>query len=68
MFLCETYRKCNQGVFMQEFLRRTWASINLDALNKNFCAIRNATNPCVKIMSVIKADAYGHGALPVQMS
>ncbi|MFY9198403.1 MAG: alanine racemase [Acutalibacteraceae bacterium] len=50
---------------MQEFLRRTWASINLDALNKNFCAIRNATNPCAKIMSVIKADAYGHGALPV---
>ncbi len=50
---------------MQEFLRRTWATINLDALNKNFCAIRNATNPCAKIMSVIKADAYGHGALPI---
>jgi len=50
---------------MQDFLKRTWATINLDSLNQNFRAIRNATNPCAKIMSVIKADAYGHGALPV---
>ncbi|MEG0979291.1 MAG: alanine racemase [Oscillospiraceae bacterium] len=50
---------------MQDFLKRTWANINLDLLNQNFCTIRKAVNPCAKIMSVIKADAYGHGALPV---
>ena len=50
---------------MQDYLRRTWATINLDTLNQNFCTIRNKTNPCAKIMSVIKADAYGHGALPI---
>lgn len=50
---------------MQDFLKRAWATINLDSLNKNFAAIRGATNPCAKIMSVIKADAYGHGALQI---
>ncbi len=50
---------------MQDFLKRTWATINLDSLNKNFITIRDKTNPCAKIMSVIKADAYGHGALPI---
>lgn len=50
---------------MQKFLKRTWAEINLDNLLYNYNEIRKATNPCAKIMSVIKADAYGHGALPV---
>ena len=50
---------------MQDFLKRTWATINFDSLNQNFREIRNKANPCAKIMSVIKADAYGHGALPI---
>lgn len=50
---------------MQEFLRRTWAVIDLDAICHNFNSIRNATNSSAMIMSVIKADAYGHGALQI---
>lgn len=50
---------------MQDFLKRTWAEINLDKLNHNFTEIQKVTHPCAKIMSVIKADAYGHGAMPI---
>ncbi|HNP30863.1 MAG TPA: alanine racemase [Nitrospirales bacterium] len=40
-------------------------SINLDALIRNFQQIRQAIDPSTKILAIIKADAYGHGAIPV---
>jgi alanine racemase len=40
-------------------------SINLDALTRNFQQIRQWVRPPTKILAVIKADAYGHGAVPV---
>lgn len=43
--------------------RPTWAEINLQALAENFHAVRARINSNVKIMSVVKADAYGHGAV-----
>ena len=42
---------------------RTWAEIDLDALKFNFNSIRSSLKPDVKVMSVIKADAYGHGVI-----
>lgn len=42
-----------------DFLRRTWAEIDIDALKHNFNQIKGITKDC-KIMPVIKADAYGH--------
>lgn len=42
---------------------RTWAEIDLDALKYNFNNIRKRVKPNVKIMSVVKADAYGHGVV-----
>ncbi|MBR5520283.1 MAG: alanine racemase [Clostridia bacterium] len=47
------------------YLKRTWAEINLDRLAHNFQRIRNGVPTGVKIMSVVKADAYGHGATVV---
>lgn len=47
---------------MHHFLKRTWADINMDAIDHNFRAIRNALKPGVKMCCVVKADAYGHGA------
>ena len=44
-----------------EFLKRTWAEINLDALKHNIEAIRSAVPPQTGIIAVVKADAYGHG-------
>jgi len=38
--------------------------IDLPALRHNFRQLRQFCGPGVKIMAVIKADAYGHGLLP----
>ena len=46
-------------------LRRTWAEIDLDALEHNYRKARQLTGPKVKYMGVVKADAYGHGAVQV---
>lgn len=42
--------------------RPTWAEVDLDALVWNFRAVRECVGPGVKVMGVMKADAYGHGA------
>lgn len=47
-------------------LRRTWAEIDLDALAHNYRRARELTGPGVRYLGVVKADAYGHGA--VQLS
>ncbi|RPH50262.1 MAG: alanine racemase [Planctomycetota bacterium] len=44
---------------------RVWAEIDLAALRHNIGVIRRAIEPRTKIMAVAKADAYGHGALPI---
>jgi alanine racemase len=38
--------------------------IDLQALRHNFRQVRQWCGPTVKIMAVIKADAYGHGLIP----
>ena len=45
--------------------RPTLCYIDLEALNWNFQQARNKVGPEVKILSIIKADAYGHGAREV---
>jgi alanine racemase len=45
--------------------RRTWAEIDLGAIASNLTAIRAHLDPAVRIMAVVKADGYGHGAVPV---
>jgi alanine racemase len=40
---------------------RCWAEIDLDALRENLAWIRHRVGAGVKIMTVVKADAYGHG-------
>jgi len=44
--------------------RPTIAAINLAAIAKNVRRIRDRVHPA-EIMAVVKADAYGHGAIPV---
>ncbi|MBI4208816.1 MAG: alanine racemase [Deltaproteobacteria bacterium] len=45
--------------------RPTCVEIDLERLAKNFRAIRDGTGPSSKILAVVKANAYGHGAIPV---
>ncbi|HXI82816.1 MAG TPA: alanine racemase [Verrucomicrobiae bacterium] len=40
---------------------RCWVEVDLDALRHNVAAIRRRIGPKVKLMAVVKADAYGHG-------
>lgn len=47
---------------MNNFFKRTWAEINLDAIRHNYKEIQNILNPNTKICCVVKADGYGHGA------
>ena len=44
-------------------LRRTWAEIDLDALEHNYNIARQRTGAGVKYLGVVKADGYGHGAV-----
>src|SRR5258708_35683577 len=45
-------------------LRPTWAEIDLDALASNLRVIREQVGRNIKVMAAVKADAYGHGAVP----
>ena len=41
---------------------RAWAEINLDDLAFNIRAVRKAVRKGTRVIGVVKADAYGHGA------
>jgi len=45
--------------------RPTFAWIDLDALEHNYRVIRKRVGADIGIMAVVKADAYGHGGVPV---
>jgi len=44
---------------------RSWAVINLSALERNLRAIRMAFPDYLQYIAVVKANAYGHGLAPV---
>ena len=48
---------------MEQFLKRTWAEIDLNKIEKNYDICRSMLRDGVKMMGVIKADGYGHGAV-----
>lgn len=48
---------------MEKTLKRTWAEINLDNLAYNYHKLRGQMGSKVKYLGVVKADAYGHGAV-----
>jgi alanine racemase len=43
--------------------RPTWAAISLDALRHNYLMLKKHLDPGAQLMAVVKADAYGHGAI-----
>lgn len=50
---------------MDDLQKRTWAEIYLDNIRHNYEAIKNSLPEGCRFLGVVKADAYGHGALPV---
>ena len=51
--------------YMANVFDRSCVEIDLDALKANFEEIKKATTPGTGILAVVKADAYGHGALEI---
>lgn len=45
--------------------RGTWAEINLNNIKHNFHTLKNTLKTDTKVCCVVKADAYGHGAVEV---
>jgi alanine racemase len=48
--------------------RPTWAEVDLHALKENYRALTSLFSPTIgppRVIPVIKADAYGHGMIPV---
>jgi len=43
--------------------RPTYCTIDLAALRHNFSQVKKLVGPRVKVLSIIKANAYGHGAV-----
>src|SRR5881394_3915223 len=46
-------------------LRPTWAEIDTDAFAQNIAAIKRLLPERARLAAVLKANAYGHGAVPL---
>lgn len=58
-----------EAVFDQVWLERpnrpTWLQIDMDAVANNVRQLKKIIGEDVALMAVVKANAYGHGAIPV---
>ncbi len=48
-----------------DFIGNTWAEVDMAALENNFFLLRRDFAAGRKIFSIVKTDAYGHGAAPI---
>lgn len=46
-------------------MRSVWAEVNLGAIKHNLKEVRRVIPNTTKIMAIVKANAYGHGSVPV---
>jgi alanine racemase len=44
---------------------RSWVEVDLDNFTKNWKEMQRLVGPAVQILQVVKADAYGHGAIEI---
>ena len=50
---------------MNDLQKRTWAEVSLKNIEHNYRSIRCALPEGTKFLGIVKADAYGHGAIEV---
>jgi alanine racemase len=50
---------------LEAALRPAWVDVDLEALEHNLATVRARLEPGTRTMAVVKADAYGHGAVGV---
>lgn len=51
----------SQPIKVMSGTHRCWAEIDLSALRENLAWLRHAAGPRQRVITVVKADAYGHG-------
>ncbi|MEB3226149.1 MAG: alanine racemase [Synechococcus sp.] len=56
---------CRHYQFSKAIRQRAWVEINHQALADNIHALKAILAPQTALMAVVKADAYGHGAVKV---
>ncbi len=57
-------RRPSEAELLASALRPAWVDVDLDVLDRNLAALR-ARMGSARILAVVKADAYGHGATGV---
>ncbi|MBQ1351785.1 MAG: alanine racemase, partial [Oscillospiraceae bacterium] len=45
--------------------KRTWAEISMQAIEENYYELRRLIGTDCRFLGVVKANGYGHGAIPV---
>ena len=50
---------------MNDLQKRTWAEVSLNNIEHNYRRIRSSLPEGTKFLGIVKADAYGHGAVEV---
>ncbi len=63
IILLNMKRTC--GVAFTGDTDRAWAEINMSSLRHNVKALQQALPAGCEIMAIVKANAYGHGAIPI---
>ena len=63
--LAAAWLLCRLRPIRQPANARAWRELDAEALRSNARALREAAGPDCSLMAVVKADAYGHGAVPV---
>jgi alanine racemase len=60
-----TMTQINQPTISEnDIVRPTYVAVNLNQITRNYRAIETAVSPA-KILTVLKANAYGHGLIPI---
>ncbi len=50
---------------MEDHKYRSWVEVDLDSFTANWDEMKRLVGPGVRIMQVVKADGYGHGAIEI---
>ena len=61
-FICPTL---TEQTLMKNHHHLTWAEVDLDAIASNTRRLKEYVGERTELMAVVKANAYGHGAVPV---
>lgn len=56
---------CAWGTVRHSLYRPTWVEIHRSAFQHNLCAIRSLLKKSTRLLAVVKANAYGHMAVPL---